>query len=195
VPWHSQTIFFVPDQRRAQALEAEGIGRERLWTAGELTALHAGPPISHETLALLTAIKRDFPGEVVSNRPRDEAEVSSDVTVISSVAPPPPASPQGELWALPGPGKSEATGIRVLEWCEDRALACFGPTNTWMAWEAIAHALELGRARAWCWIRLRELEDAGLLERRGAGTQADPWQFRRLPWTARPTGSSPGPRC
>ena len=39
VPWWPATLFLVPDVRHAQALWREGIGRERVWTAAEVSSL------------------------------------------------------------------------------------------------------------------------------------------------------------
>jgi hypothetical protein len=89
VPWSEATVFFVPDRRHAQALEAEGIGRERLWLAEELMALLAGPPVTHETLAVLTAMKRDFAGEVVANQLRGQVSSNADLAGSSSLPQPP----------------------------------------------------------------------------------------------------------
>ena len=41
VPWHTETLWFVPDERDAAALGREGVGRGRVWTARELADLMA----------------------------------------------------------------------------------------------------------------------------------------------------------
>jgi hypothetical protein len=86
VPWSEATVFFVPDRRHAGALEQEGVAPERIWLAEELLALLAGPPVTPTSLALLTAVKRAFAGEVVANQPSGE---------VSGHADPVASTPQG----------------------------------------------------------------------------------------------------
>ena len=43
VPWLNVTLWFVPEERDAEAFGREDVGRGRIWTAGELSALMALP--------------------------------------------------------------------------------------------------------------------------------------------------------
>ncbi len=72
VAWWPVTLFFVPDVRHAEMLGREGIGRERVWTAGELLALLAGAPWTAEALRVVMVARRELDGEVVAVRPRGE---------------------------------------------------------------------------------------------------------------------------
>ena len=69
VPWWPATLFLVPDVRHAQALWREGIGRERVWTAAEVSSLLPVAPTPAQW-RLLTVARREFGGEVVAVRPR-----------------------------------------------------------------------------------------------------------------------------
>lgn len=72
VAWWPVTLFFVPDVRHAEMLWREGIGRERVWTAGELIALLPGAPWTAEALRVVMIARRELGGEVVAARRRDE---------------------------------------------------------------------------------------------------------------------------
>jgi hypothetical protein len=69
VPWWPETLWFVPDGRHAALLEAEGVSRGRLWTAGELMDLLAvrGAP---NDVCLVARAKLEFAGDVIEVRPR-----------------------------------------------------------------------------------------------------------------------------
>jgi hypothetical protein len=68
VPWWAQTLWFVPDEPHARRLEAEGVSRGRIWTAGELMDLLT---IRDQPAARMAAIaKLEFGGDVVEVRPR-----------------------------------------------------------------------------------------------------------------------------
>jgi hypothetical protein len=73
-PWWPETLFFVPDERHAEALRREGIARHRIWTAAELFSLPWDPPLRPDELRLLMVVRRDFGGEVVAARPTAGAE-------------------------------------------------------------------------------------------------------------------------
>jgi hypothetical protein len=73
VPWWPETLFFVPDERHAEALRREGIARHRIWTAAELLLLPWEPPIRPDALHLLTVVRREFGGEVIAVRATAEA--------------------------------------------------------------------------------------------------------------------------
>jgi hypothetical protein len=98
-------------------------------------------------------------------------------------------------WAARG-GRDGRTGL-PRGWSparfRDAALSSFGFDDYWTPWEAIAHAIGLGHARAWCWIQLTQLEDAGLLERGGDGGAQDPWRFCRLVETSSPPSEGTAP--
>jgi hypothetical protein len=68
VPWWPQTLWFVPDEPHARILEAEGVSRGRIWTAGELMDLLAVPGTPN--VCLLALAKLEFAGDVVEVRPR-----------------------------------------------------------------------------------------------------------------------------
>ena len=72
VAWWPVTLFFVPDVRHAEMLWREGIGRERVWTAGELLALLAGAPWTADALRVVMVARRELGGEVVAARRWDE---------------------------------------------------------------------------------------------------------------------------
>jgi hypothetical protein len=68
VPWWTQTLWFVPDEPHARHLEAEGVSRGRIWTAGELMDLLT---VRDQPAARMAAIaKLEFDGEVTEVRPR-----------------------------------------------------------------------------------------------------------------------------
>jgi hypothetical protein len=67
VPWWPQTLWFVPDETHAHALEFEGVSRGRIWTAAELINVVA---LDNDQATQLVAIaKREFAGVVVEVRP------------------------------------------------------------------------------------------------------------------------------
>ena len=68
VPWWAHTLWFVPDERHAALLQAEGVSRGRIWTAYELTDLLRGPDAASARLAAF--VKLEFDGEVVEVRAR-----------------------------------------------------------------------------------------------------------------------------
>ena len=68
VSWWPQTLWFVPDERLAGLLEAEGISRGRIWTAGELMDLLAVR--DQPAVRMIAVAKLEFAGEVVEVRPR-----------------------------------------------------------------------------------------------------------------------------
>lgn len=68
VPWYGQTLWFVPSDRDAEALEQEGIGRGRIWTANELLDLLAAPNLIADALRSVALAKLEFSGTVVAIR-------------------------------------------------------------------------------------------------------------------------------
>ena len=68
VPWWPLSLWFVPGEPDARLLEAEGVSRGRIWTAGELMDVLA---IRDQPAARMVAIaKLEFAGDVVEVRPR-----------------------------------------------------------------------------------------------------------------------------
>lgn len=70
VAWHTETLWFVPDERDAAALKRGGVGRGRVWTAGELAGLLA---LSNQTLTSVRTValaKRAVDGDIVKVRGR-----------------------------------------------------------------------------------------------------------------------------
>ena len=70
VPWHGETVWFVPDDRQAKVLVREGMSRGRIWTAGELSALMALPDPTPEIVQRLALAKRAVDGDIVEVRRR-----------------------------------------------------------------------------------------------------------------------------
>lgn len=68
VPWWPLTLWLVPDERHARLLEAEGVSRGRIWTAGELIDMLAVP--DQPSARMVAIAKLEFGGEVVEVRPR-----------------------------------------------------------------------------------------------------------------------------
>jgi hypothetical protein len=69
VPWWAQTLWFVPDESHARRLEAEGVSRGRIWTAGELSDL-LGVRDQPRAARMVAIAKLEFGGEVVEVRLR-----------------------------------------------------------------------------------------------------------------------------
>lgn len=70
VRWWSETLWFVPDVRHAEALHREEIARHRIWTAGELIELLRVPGLTTEALLTIMRAREAFGGEVVEVRCR-----------------------------------------------------------------------------------------------------------------------------
>ena len=70
VPWHGETVWFVPDDQQAEVLVREGVSRGRIWTARELSALMALPDPTPEIVQRVAAAKREFGGDIVEVRRR-----------------------------------------------------------------------------------------------------------------------------
>lgn len=67
VPWWPQTLWFVPDERYAGLLQADGISRGRIWTARELLDLMATRDPA-DAARVVAIVKLEFDGEVVEVR-------------------------------------------------------------------------------------------------------------------------------
>lgn len=70
IPWLNVTLWMAPTDRDAAALMAEGIGRGRIWTAGELIGLMAIADRTPEVVKTVTHAKLELDGEVTQVRPR-----------------------------------------------------------------------------------------------------------------------------
>ena len=78
VPWHSETLWLVPDEHDAVVLGREGVSRRRVWTAEELIAVMAlqdGTPAVVQTLALA---KLAIDGDLVEVGPRADLGYGSE---------------------------------------------------------------------------------------------------------------------
>lgn len=70
VPWHPDTLWFVPDERHAEMLICEGVGRGRIWTAGELLDVMALDDRTLEVVRTLALTKVALDADLVEiNRP------------------------------------------------------------------------------------------------------------------------------
>jgi hypothetical protein len=70
VPWHPETLWFVPDERDAAALGREGVGRGRVWTARELMDLMTLSDLTVATVRTLVLAKCAIDGDIVEVRSR-----------------------------------------------------------------------------------------------------------------------------
>ncbi|MCI0408343.1 MAG: hypothetical protein L0191_07235, partial [Acidobacteria bacterium] len=68
VPGISQSLFFVPTERDAQDLVAEGIRRGRIWTASELAGLCTEPRPTHDEVVSIARAKLMFSATIVDVR-------------------------------------------------------------------------------------------------------------------------------
>lgn len=65
VPWHPDTLWFVPDERHAEMLVCEGVKRGRIWTARELSDVMALRERTPEVVRALALAKIEFDGDIV----------------------------------------------------------------------------------------------------------------------------------
>jgi hypothetical protein len=65
VPWHPDTLWFVPDERHAEMLVCEGVKRGRIWTARELLDVMALSDLTPEVVKMLALAKIEFDGDIV----------------------------------------------------------------------------------------------------------------------------------
>jgi hypothetical protein len=65
VPWHRDTLWFVPDERHAELLICEGVKRGRIWTARELMDAMALPGLRFEVVKTLALAKIEFDADIV----------------------------------------------------------------------------------------------------------------------------------
>ena len=69
VPWLDVTLWIVPEEEEAAALERGGTGRGRVWTARELAAVMRLPNRTHAIVETITRAKVGVDGDVVEVRP------------------------------------------------------------------------------------------------------------------------------
>ena len=70
VAWHPETLWFVPDERDTAVLGREGVGRGRVWTAGELTQLMLLSDRTLTAIATVALAKCAIDGDIVDVRRR-----------------------------------------------------------------------------------------------------------------------------
>mgnify|MGYP001404289788 CR=1 FL=1 len=70
VAWHTETLWFVPDGRDAAALQRDGVGRGRVWTARELAELLALSDQTLTTVRTVALAKCAIDGDIVEVRGR-----------------------------------------------------------------------------------------------------------------------------
>jgi hypothetical protein len=70
VAWHTETLWFVPDERDAAALTRAGVGRGRVWTARELADLLALSDQVLTTVRTVALAKCAIDGDIVEVRGR-----------------------------------------------------------------------------------------------------------------------------
>ncbi len=70
VAWHTETLWFVPDERDAAALTRDGVSRGRVWTARELAELLALSDQTLTTVRTVALAKRAIDGDIVEVRGR-----------------------------------------------------------------------------------------------------------------------------
>jgi len=70
VAWHTETLWFVPDERDAAALQRDGVGRGRVWTARELAELLALSDQRLTTVRTVALAKCAIDGDIVEVRGR-----------------------------------------------------------------------------------------------------------------------------
>ncbi len=70
VAWHAATLWFVPEERDAEALGRDGVNRGRVWTATELIAVMAISGRTRETLRTIALAKLTVDGDIAVVIPR-----------------------------------------------------------------------------------------------------------------------------
>jgi hypothetical protein len=68
VPWLDVTLWFVPEERDAEALVRDGVNRGRVWTATELMAVMAIGGRTSEALRPIALAKLTFDGDIAAVR-------------------------------------------------------------------------------------------------------------------------------
>ena len=70
VAWHTETLWFVSGERDAAALQRDGVGWGRVWTARELAELLALSDQTLPTVRTVALAKRAIDGDIVEVRGR-----------------------------------------------------------------------------------------------------------------------------
>jgi hypothetical protein len=70
VPWLDVTLWFVPEQRDAAAVERSSASRGRVWTVNELKALMALRERTRAIVETIARAKLAVDGDIVEVRPR-----------------------------------------------------------------------------------------------------------------------------
>ena len=122
VPWHTESLWFVPSSAVATALSREGISRGRIWTANELRDLMDAGSVTHRELRCLTQIKEVLGTEFVRIRRRPTEDT-----------PPVPApEPKSHLYIWPteirGKGKLTLATFTPCTTCGTGTWAYYGGT-------------------------------------------------------------------
>jgi len=68
VPWHRETLWFVPTEADSSALCDTGISRGRIFTVRELSDLFSVPGLTSEEIRTVTQVKTEFNGSVTNVR-------------------------------------------------------------------------------------------------------------------------------
>jgi hypothetical protein len=66
VPWLDVTLWFVPEERDAEALVRDGVSRGRVWTAGELMDVMAISGRTRWALRTIALAKLTFGGDIAA---------------------------------------------------------------------------------------------------------------------------------
>lgn len=68
VPWLDVTLWFVPEEREAEALVRDGVSRGRVWTAPELMDVMAISKRTSEALQTIALAKLALDGDIAGAR-------------------------------------------------------------------------------------------------------------------------------
>ena len=69
VPWHGETLWFVPTEADATVLASRGILRGRIFTAAELRYLMSAPGLTADQVRAVAQVKAEFSGRLTKVRP------------------------------------------------------------------------------------------------------------------------------
>ena len=70
MPWHNETLWFVPEGRDTETLDREGVDRGRVWTARELMEVMALPDLASDTVLTIAIAKMTFGADIVKVKRR-----------------------------------------------------------------------------------------------------------------------------
>jgi hypothetical protein len=116
--WWPVTLWFVPDERDAVLLVAEGVSRGRIWTAGELLDLLSIPGLTGDQLITIATAKVLFSGTL--DRVREHSDPGTSPIETDALS----------LWPdmLPGLGPRHIGPFDPCADCEARSWARYGST-------------------------------------------------------------------